>query len=169
MNKEPTKTGRDIIVSKIQFIPYDPIQWWAEQDELCIAQITIDRINKTATFEHLSGAEPILDVVIDVLAANKHWLKIVDESYEEIENSGKFLLCNPLGVDFFVAHMEGDIPVVEKPLTDSPEFNLSKETFTPLKFHLIAESWFLPTARKTWRYNDHRRYIRKELLFKYIR
>lgn len=110
-----------------------------------------------------------MDVIIDVLAGNKHWLRIVNESYEEIEKSGKFLLCTPLEFSFYVAHMEGGIPVVEKPLTDSSEFYLSKATFTPLEFHLIAESWFLPPAHKIWRYNEHLRYIRKELLFKYIR
>jgi hypothetical protein len=167
MENKKLTTGRDIIVSKIQIIPFNPIEWDEEFDGLCIAQIAIDRINKTATFEHLSGHKPILDVVIDVLAANKHWLKIVDESDARYEACDYFLMNGPR---FYIAHYEdGIFPVFDKPLTEDHEYGIRKVTFTPLEFYLIADWWCLPKSYSSYDLKYHLQQIREELRFKYIR
>ena len=160
---EKQSSARNIIISKIQIAPYNPDEW----HELCLAQITIDCVNKTATFEHLSGGVPILDVVIDVLAANKHWLKIADESDAEIEACSYFLMAGP---HFYIAHFEdGIFPVFDKRLTDEPEISITKATFTPLEFYLIAQNWCLPKSRSSWNMKKHLRYLQKNMCFKYIR
>lgn len=73
-------TGREIIVSKFEVFPDDPV-WCNEADiPKTVGEIIINTKDKTVAYRHISGWEPSLFIILTVMGANKNWMRVLSNS-----------------------------------------------------------------------------------------
>ena len=131
---------RNIIVSRFEIIPYNPIEFYHLNDERSVGEIIVNKTERLISFKLLSGCRVNIEIVLLTMFCQKHWYRIINEELgsEELENH--FLLVHRfLPREVFVARREesGDAVIDHK--IKSFDLDIAEITLTPLEFILLFD------------------------------
>ena len=162
---------RNIIVSRFEIIPYDPFEFYCQDDEKCIGELTVDKAERTITFRHISGEKPILEFVISAMFVQKDWFKLIAEDRSIAERRGHFLLERHWPYEAYVVRSEEkNKPVIDHRIKLDDYCFIEELTLTPLEFGLLFESFTRFILYSTTS-NRKRvlRWIKHDLEFRFIK
>lgn len=163
---------RNIIVSKFEVIPYNPIEFYHLNDERSVGEIIVNKTERLISFKLLSGCRVNIEIVLLTMFCQKHWYRIINEELGSAEFKNLFLLVRGfLPREVFVARREEDVDAVIDHKIKSFDLDIDEITLTPLEFILLFDyfdEWsclFPSTSRR----KQVLRWIRKELEFRFIK
>lgn len=176
MDNETNFNHRSVIVSDVEFAPYDPnelvgVHWV----ELCRGQIIVNLKDKTITFKFISGESPTLYAVLLAMSVNKHWCRMINWATFDYANRNHVLLRGQgYGGRYYVAkYGKKGLPVIDYRIKGISSWGLEEEeevTLTTTEFCMLV----VPFSLHTWVWDNRERrheqnMFKKIWQFKYIK
>ena len=167
MNNKTDFNYRSVIVSNVEFAPYDPIEYEYNSDQLCRGQIIVNIKDRTITFRHISGTTPVFSAVLTAMSINKHWFRMTDIARSDYAMLNYILLKDQCGGYYMAHYGENGLPVIDHIIMGIDPLSVEEVTLTTVEYCLIAESAMIYMWTNRQR-RHQRNMFKKYWEFKYI-